>query len=869
MADNGTFDVSNATAGVTVANLSGSGAVSLGANSLTLASASGAFSGAIGGTGGLTVGGGTATLSGANTYTGATTINAGATLALSGGGSIASSSSVTDNGTFDVSNATAGVTVASLSGSGAVSLGANSLTLTSASGAFSGAIGGIGGLTVGGGTETLSGANTYTGATTINTGATLALAGGGSIASSSGVADNGTFDVSNATAGVTVANLSGSGAVSLGANSLTLASASGAFSGAIGGTGGLTVGGGTETLSGANTYTGATTINTGATLALVGGGSIASSSGVTDNGTFDVSNATAGVAVAGLSGSGAVSLGANTLSVGSSGASTTFAGSISGSGGLTKVGAGELSLTGDSTYAGATLVQAGILSVNGSIANSAVTVASGGTLSGVGRVGSLTVNGVVTPGGGSIGTLTVNGNLSLGSGSVYQAEINQAGQSDLIAVSGSAHLGGTLQINAAPGAYVRATTYEVVSASSITGTFSAVTGNLPFVDPTLVNAGNRVDLLWQSNGVAFQSLAVTPNQRAAATAINLAPSSPLYTAISTQTTAGARQAFDAISGEVYADAPAELVQESHLVRDALLERLRDGASSAAASSYGGASDVTVWVQGIGDFARSSAEGGGNIASTQADTGGAILGVDAKLPVANSWRVGVATAYTDTTLNDDGRGSHQTIDATHISGYAGGAVIGDLQARLGFDYAWTRLDTHRQVAFPGVNETDKASPDAQVADLFVETGYVFRFGRLRVEPFASGAYVHANVQAAQETGGIATLNLGKDALDATLSEAGVRMSGSWRLTPMAVFQPYLTLSERHAFGNEGSSALLSFTGGGPSFLTRGVGLDRDAGNVEFGGVFDLGDRIQVDAGYSSQLSSHWQDETLKLTASYRF
>ena len=874
---NGTFDVSNATGGVTLASLSGGGAVSLGANTLTLAAASGVFSGGIGGTGGLTVAGGTETLGGSNiipgvnTYTGATTINAGATLALAGTGSVASSSGVIDNGTFDISRGLAGATVASLSGSGSVSLGVHNLVLAAASGAFSGAIGGTGGLAVAGGTETLGGANTYTGATAINAGATLALAGTGSIASSSGLADNGTFDVSNATAGVTLASLSGSGAVSLGANTLTLASASGAFSGAIGGTGGLTVAVGTETLGGGNTYTGATTIDAGATLALAGGGSIASSAGLANNGTFDASNATAGVTLASLSGSGVVDLGTNTLTDGASGTDTTFSGGISGAGGLTKVGAGELSLTGDNTYTGPTLVQAGILSVDGSIANSAVTVATGGTLSGAGTVGSLTVNGVVTPGGVAIGTLTVNGNLTLGSTSVYQAQINQAGQSDLIAVSGDAHLSGTLQISAAPGAYVRRTTYQLVTASNVTGGFSSVTGNLPFVDPTVLNTSNGAELLWQNNQVAFQSLAVTPNQRAAAAAIYQAPSSPLYAAISTQTAAGARQAFDAISGEVYADAPAELVQESHVVRDALLQRLRDGASPSAiqAGSYGGASDVTVWVQGVGDFARSAAEQGGGVASTQADTAGAMLGVDAKLPVANNWRVGVATAYTDTTLNDDGRGSHQTIDATHIAGYAGGAVIGDLQARLGFDYAWTRLDTHRQVTFPGVNETDKASPDAQVADLFVETGYVFRFGRLRVEPFANGAYVHATVDAAQETGGIATLNLGKDALDAELTEAGLRVSGSWRITPSSALEPYLSLSERHAFGDDGSSALLSFTGGGSAFLTRGVALDRDAGAVEFGGVFDLGDRVQVDAAYTSQISRHWQDEGLKLTASYRF
>ena len=46
------------------------------------------------------------------------------------------------------------------------------------------------------------------------------------------------------------------------------------------------------TLSGTNTYTGDTTINSGATLALTGTGSIADSTPVLDNGTFDISQVT-------------------------------------------------------------------------------------------------------------------------------------------------------------------------------------------------------------------------------------------------------------------------------------------------------------------------------------------------------------------------------------------------------------------------------------------------------------------------------------------------------------------------------------------------------------------------------------------------
>src|SRR6202041_1215320 len=166
----------------------------------------------------------------------------------------------------------------------------------------------------------------YTGATLIDAGATLALAGAGSIAATSGVADNGTFDISATSSGASVQTLSGIGTVVLGNQTLALTNAQDTFAGSIGGAGGFTVSGGSETLSGVNGYTGATSIGSGATLALLGTGSIAASSGVADNGTFDISATSSGASVQTLSGIGTVVLGNQTLAL--TNAQDTFAGSI-------------------------------------------------------------------------------------------------------------------------------------------------------------------------------------------------------------------------------------------------------------------------------------------------------------------------------------------------------------------------------------------------------------------------------------------------------------------------------------------------------------------------------------------------------------
>lgn len=197
------------------------------------------------------------------------------------------------------------------------------------------------------------------------------------------------------------------------------AAANSTISGKITGTGGFAKSGaGTVTLAASNDYSGATKISEGRlqiSNALALQNSVLDTSGA---GTVGLLGAAAtNVTLGGLSGATdlATEIAAGystvtniTLNTGS-GTSATYSGVIAnGASGMAvvKAGAGTQTLSGDSTYTGATTVQAGKLVVDGSIASSAVTVTNGGTIGGSGSVGALTIadGGTLAP-GSSPGTL--------------------------------------------------------------------------------------------------------------------------------------------------------------------------------------------------------------------------------------------------------------------------------------------------------------------------------------------------------------------------------------------------------------------------------------------------------------------------------
>ena len=279
--------------------------------------------------------------------------------------------------------------------------------------------------------------------------------------------------------------------------------------------GGLTkLGNTTLTLSGASTYTGNTTISAGT---LTAGVASVVASGNATSGAFGIKSAVSlgnisGVTlnlnnfsqqIGSLAGGGTlggnVTLGNATLTTGEDGTSTIYSGAISGTGGLTKIGSGVLTLAGPSSYSGGTTVSAGTIKVgdNSALGNGTLTFAGASTLQAAGNV---TLSNTVAI-GTTNDTFDTNGftlGLSGGvtnTGTGIPVRVIGAGTLNL---SGTFNLSGNANDTNSPALYmnVSGTTTTLSGNGSLTGISMAWSGTkntLNFSSAGTINLTNSTD----------------------------------------------------------------------------------------------------------------------------------------------------------------------------------------------------------------------------------------------------------------------------------------------------------------------------------------------------------------------------------------
>jgi fibronectin-binding autotransporter adhesin len=666
------------------------------------------YSGAITGLGGVTLESPvTVTMTAASSYYGSTIVDSSATLAVNGANLLSENSDYTINSATTLDLAGYSQTIGSLAGSGTVESSTSAATLTTQadgnSTEFTGTLeDGSGGLALSVASDgflMLAGTSSYDGATTVESGAMIQAGASGALSDNSDftIDSTGALDLNGFNA--TVGSLAGAGTVTNSApgtasfltegydgNSETF---SGTITDGAGVLGLIKDGANTLTLSGTLSYSGGTTNPDSISGALP---TEPQNEDVTSSLDLDGHNMT----VLSLTGDGTVynSVAGSTAVLTILNASAdTFGGTIEdGSGvvGLVLDGSSTLTLSGESTYSGATTVTSGTLkagAINTFSDNSDFTVNSTLDLGGYSQsIGSLAGSGTVTDSAsGTDVILTTDGDgnssefsgtLANGSGTLGLTVTGSGG----LTLTGSDSYSGTTTIDGG--------TLQLGDGQSANG---ALTMSNVLDNGSLVFA-NVSDETY--SGVISGSGTVTV-EGAAVTAVLALSGASTYAGATTVT-----------SGTLQADGNNVLSPNSTYEVDSTLDL--DGSDQTIGSLSGSGivtnsvADTTAILTAGGDNTSTTFSGiiqngstGGVVALTK--TGDGVLTLEG------------ANTYTGSTIIDGGTielssNGHQILNAPP-SGYANGIVPADLSNA----YNWTGI-TNNTDAFSGISAMQSGGID---------------------------------------------------------------------------------------------------------------------------------------------------------------
>lgn len=517
------------------------------------------------------------------------------------------------------------------------------------------------------------------------------------------------------------------------------------------------------------------------------------------------------------------------------------------------------------------------------VRSSAVTVSGQGTLAGNATVGETYVynGGTLSPGHNGIGAMTIDGDLYLSANgapggaisgpSFFDVDVLGNGQSDRLTVTGKAYLGrGSNLLNTADASvritgldpavsYQNGQTYTILDAAEgVQGAFDEVVSKSAFLAPTLAYTDNQVQLTiavkdaggtpvdpvdpvdpvtpvdpgnpgTPGNGgnppIVFGAVAATGNQRATAAALDSLQQSgqalALYNGLLMLDEAGARDAFDDLSGELHASSRA-LLLEDRFLREGIAQRLRPDPSMAA-------SGPSAWVAGAGTATRQDSDG--SAARTRQHREGLMAGVD--WTVGGAWTVGLAAGSESLRQQIDDRHANTEVDAVHGGLYAGFRGE-ELWINGGASYADYDLDTRRMVG-TGTSwaQALNSSYNAHAVSVFAEGGWDMELDALTLTPYVAIAYTRLSTEAGVETGGSAALAIDASKDEVWTTTAGIR--ASWDISGGQTDAARLEagLAWQNASGELRADSRHRFVAGSDRFTVSGLPLARNVGIAELG------------------------------------
>jgi autotransporter-associated beta strand protein/predicted outer membrane repeat protein len=615
----------------------------------------------------------------------------------------------------------------------------------------------------------------------------------------------------------------------------------------------LVPGMGTVILTGANTYSGGTFLN-GGTLAVEGNGHLGTGPLTFKGGTLEDltgGNLLSDVDIE-LAPAGGTFL---------ADASTTSAlnGPISGPGSFTKAGPGTLILTGNNTFSGGTTINEGTLVVGvpaGSSSDTSFALGTGNVFlnGGTLRTTSLDPKPLIINVGGNY-TQKADGTLALGIGGT------QPGQFDRVVVTGSANLGGTLQVfslnnfHPSPG-----NEFGIFRNSGTrTGSFTLDdslfnNANIPrALRPVAVElvAPNGVDLVYLKPGTPAPPVVEVPD-----------PTTVQLTALFEIPFSGAniqRLNLDDRMTQIQRTivppppAPAPPTGKETVGKETI-------GKAPPAPAYQPGPRWGVWANGWGDFVN--IDDAGLAKGYRFTTGGFSAGIDYR--ITDHFAVGLFGGYSHTWMDfrpgdgdvDTGRGGLYATYFDPTGWWVNAGVWG----------GYNSYSTSRQSLLGRVN----GSTEGYEFSTFGDAGYNIYWGKLTFGPIVAMQYTTAHISGFTEHGSLVPLDIHADSEDSLRTDLGAQASYNWQVGKIVVI-PGLRLAWEHEFKYSHLPITASVpTFGGATATLNGPNLGHDSLLINANVGIQITPRIWATIGYDGQVArNHYSSHAVSGTFSFSF